>query len=68
MAMHHKISTQTLPIRLYLDTTVVPLLMQGLLALGKERFVGASAAADSRLHGLRLSGLTRRISPRLLCA
>ncbi|KAG8471286.1 hypothetical protein KFE25_009707 [Diacronema lutheri] len=37
MALQHRISTQTLPIRLYLDATVVPLLVQALLALGKER-------------------------------
>lgn len=37
MAPLHEISVQTLPVRLYLDETVVPVLLQGLLALGMKR-------------------------------
>ncbi|KAJ1625916.1 hypothetical protein T492DRAFT_1036118 [Pavlovales sp. CCMP2436] len=37
VALHHKISAQTLPVRSYIDATVTPLLIQALLALGKER-------------------------------
>ena len=33
----NKMSQQTLPIRQYLDSTVVPLLLQGLSAMVKER-------------------------------
>jgi len=33
-----KVSNQALPIRAYLDQTVVPLLLQGLSALVKERW------------------------------
>ena len=37
MAVHNKMNLQTAPIRTYLDTTVVPVLLQGLSALVKER-------------------------------
>ena len=39
MAVHNKNSLQALPIRAYLDQTVVPILLQGLSALVKERCV-----------------------------
>lgn len=35
--MHKKVSSQAAPIRQYLESSVVPLLMQGLQALCKER-------------------------------
>ena len=37
MAVENKMSVQALPIRAYLDQTVVPILLQGLSALVKER-------------------------------
>jgi protein dpy-30 len=39
MAVASKINLQALPIRAFLDQTVVPLLLQGLSALVKERSV-----------------------------
>eukprot|EP00322_Chrysochromulina_rotalis_P031776 CAMPEP_0115886338 /NCGR_PEP_ID=MMETSP0287-20121206/31153_1 /TAXON_ID=412157 /ORGANISM="Chrysochromulina rotalis, Strain UIO044" /LENGTH=82 /DNA_ID=CAMNT_0003342813 /DNA_START=77 /DNA_END=325 /DNA_ORIENTATION=- len=35
--VQHKMNLQTAPIRTYLDSTVVPVLLQGLSALVKER-------------------------------
>lgn len=37
MGVQNKMSLQTAPIRTYLDSTVVPVLLQGLSALVKER-------------------------------
>ena len=37
-----KVELQSLPTRAYLDQTVVPILMQGLSALAKERSVSKS--------------------------
>uniref|UniRef100_A0A7S0L005 Protein dpy-30 homolog n=1 Tax=Coccolithus braarudii TaxID=221442 RepID=A0A7S0L005_9EUKA len=37
MAVQNKMNLQTAPIRTYLDSTVVPTLLQGLSALVKER-------------------------------
>jgi protein dpy-30 len=37
MAVQNKIHVQALPIRAYLDQSVVPILLQGLSALVKER-------------------------------
>mmetsp|Transcript_8928 Transcript_8928/g.19353 ORF Transcript_8928/g.19353 Transcript_8928/m.19353 type:complete len:91 (-) Transcript_8928:368-640(-) len=37
MAVQNKMNLQTAPIRTYLDSTVVPVLLQGLSALVKER-------------------------------
>mmetsp|Transcript_13299 Transcript_13299/g.40149 ORF Transcript_13299/g.40149 Transcript_13299/m.40149 type:complete len:93 (+) Transcript_13299:42-320(+) len=37
MATQNKMNLQTAPIRTYLDSTVVPILLQGLSALVKER-------------------------------
>jgi len=37
MGMQNKMNLQTAPIRTYLDSTVVPVLLQGLSALVKER-------------------------------
>lgn len=39
MAVANKINLQALPIRAFLDQTVVPVLLQGLSALVKERCV-----------------------------
>ena len=39
MAVANKISLQALPIRAFLDQTVVPILLQALSNLVKERFV-----------------------------
>lgn len=39
MAVQSKINLQALPIRAFLDQTVVPILLQGLSALVKERCV-----------------------------
>ena len=36
-SVQHKLNAQTLPIRAYLDQTVVPILLQGMSALVKER-------------------------------
>jgi protein dpy-30 len=38
MAVASKINLQALPIRAFLDQTVVPILLQGLSALVKERY------------------------------
>ena len=38
MAVQNKMNLQTAPIRTYLDSTVVPVLLQGLSALVKERW------------------------------
>jgi len=37
MAVQNKINLQALPVRSYLDQTVVPLLLQGMAVLVKER-------------------------------
>lgn len=37
VAVQNKINLQALPVRAYLDQTVVPILMQGLAYLVKER-------------------------------
>ena len=37
MGVQNKMNLQTAPIRTYLDSTVVPVLLQGLSALVKER-------------------------------
>ena len=37
MGVQNKLNLQTAPIRTYLDSTVVPVLLQGLSALVKER-------------------------------
>ena len=37
MGMQNKMNLQTAPIRTYLDSTVLPVLLQGLSALVKER-------------------------------
>lgn len=37
IAVQNKINFEALPVRSYLDQTVVPLLLQGLAALVKER-------------------------------
>jgi hypothetical protein len=39
MGVQNKMNLQTAPIRTYLDSTVVPVLLQGLSALVKERCV-----------------------------
>ena len=39
MGVQNKLNLQTAPIRTYLDSTVVPVLLQGLSALVKERCV-----------------------------
>jgi len=39
MAVQQKLNLHSLPIRAYLDQTVVPILLSGLSALVKERFV-----------------------------
>ena len=43
MAVQNKMNLQTAPIRTYLDATVVPVLLQGLSALVKERCDGPAA-------------------------
>lgn len=42
VAVQGKLALQSLPIRAYLDQTVVPVLLQGLSALTKERCVAPS--------------------------
>lgn len=42
MSVQDKLDQQALPIRAYLDQTVVPLLLQGLSTLVKERCVSAA--------------------------
>jgi protein dpy-30 len=37
MAVQNKMNVQSLPIRAYLDQTVVPILLQGMSQLVKER-------------------------------
>jgi protein dpy-30 len=44
MAVQNKMNLQTAPIRTYLDSTVVPVLLQGLSALVKERCAHPPAA------------------------
>lgn len=42
MGVQQKMNLQTAPIRTYLDSTVVPVLLQGLSALVKERCASAT--------------------------
>jgi protein dpy-30 len=48
MAVQNKMNLQTAPIRTYLDSTVVPVLLQGLSALVKERCAAPGTAAFPR--------------------
>ena len=45
LAAQSKLNLQSLPIRSYLDQTVVPLMLQGLSALVKERYVHPALSA-----------------------
>ena len=46
MGVQNKMNLQTAPIRTYLDSTVVPVLLQGLSALVKERCAASPAIAE----------------------
>ena len=48
MGVQNKMNLQTAPIRTYLDSTVVPVLLQGLSALVKERCVRAARPRRGR--------------------
>ncbi len=50
MAVQSKMNLQTAPIRTYLDSTVVPVLLQGLSALVKERCARATWPHRARAH------------------
>ena len=54
MGVQNKMNLQTAPIRTYLDSTVVPVLLQGLSALVKER-----CAMPMPTHAPRLAQLLR---------
>ena len=47
--MQNKMNLQTAPIRTYLDSTVVPVLLQGLSALVKERCTASEASNPPRM-------------------
>eukprot|EP01052_Picozoa_sp_SAG31_P039546 SAG31_NODE_5507_length_2494_cov_1.124008_3_plen_67_part_00 len=49
-AVNSQINLQALPIRQYLDQTVVPLLLQALSALVKERCESVPIAAETSFH------------------
>ena len=49
MGVQNKMNLQTAPIRTYLDSTVVPVLLQGLSALVKERCARSSRAGQGRV-------------------
>ena len=44
------VELQSLPARAYLDQTVVPVLLQGMSALVRERYVTSLAPLDSIYH------------------
>ena len=52
-----------LPVRKYLDSTVVPTLLQGLSKLSTERCVFAPFHARFRTHCMALSGHTQACKP-----
>ncbi len=50
-----KIDVQSLPTRAYLDQTVVPILLQALSTLSKERFCTTARHAFSFIHDQAMS-------------
>ena len=68
MGVQNKMNLQTAPIRTYLDSTVVPVLLQGLSALVKERCVTLPPTPLCLMatpHGRRQAFNERLSPPRL---
>ena len=64
MGVQNKMNLQTAPIRTYLDSTVVPVLLQGLSALVKER---CATPTPTRAHSRLLAPLALRSRSELAC-
>ena len=62
MAVQNKMNLQTAPIRTYLDSTVVPVLLQGLSALVKER-CGRNVDSGGRLGWRRVPPMAPKTAP-----
>ena len=66
MGVQNKLNLQTAPIRTYLDSTVVPVLLQGLSALVKERCVPRRFRFEFRFSRVAARSLAARLCPSLL--
>ena len=64
MGVQNKLNLQTAPIRTYLDSTVVPVLLQGLSALVKERCVPRRFRFEFRFSRVAARSLAARLSTR----
>ena len=66
MGVQNKLNLQTAPIRTYLDSTVVPVLLQGLSALVKERCVPRRFRFEFRFSRVAARSLAAHLSAPLL--
>ena len=64
MGVQNKLNLQTAPIRTYLDSTVVPVLLQGLSALVKERCVPRRFRLEFPFSRVVARSLAARLSTR----
>ena len=64
MGVQNKLNLQTAPIRTYLDSTVVPVLLQGLSALVKERCVPRRFRFEFPFSRVAARALAARLSAR----
>ena len=64
MGVQNKLNLQTAPIRTYLDSTVVPVLLQGLSALVKERCVPRRFRLEFPFSRVAARSLAARLSTR----
>ena len=64
MGVQNKLNLQTAPIRTYLDSTVVPVLLQGLSALVKERCVPRRFRLEFPFSRVAARSLAARLSAR----
>ena len=64
MGVQNKLNLQTAPIRTYLDSTVVPVLLQGLSALVKERCVPRRFRFEFRFSRVAARSLAAHLSIR----
>ena len=62
MGVQNKLNLQTAPIRTYLDSTVVPVLLQGLSALVKERCVPRRFRLEFPFSRVAARSLAARLS------
>ena len=62
MGVQNKLNLQTAPIRTYLDSTVVPVLLQGLSALVKERCVPRRFRFEFRFSRVAARSLAAHLS------